>query len=99
MKNFSVKKHKCQEQWLCDSDFVIQCDFEEHQSIPSIEDHNNLFQCGKCGVESKDKSNLDGHISTCHELGTFFCDICPLKFPTNGDLYFHKLECHNEDEF
>ena len=75
--------HKCEyhEQWLCDSEY--QEDF-------------NLFQCDDCGAECENKTDLDGHISSYHELGTFYCNICPLKFSTNGDLYFHKQRCHEE---
>ena len=60
------------------------------------EEDFNLFQCSECGAKCDDKKNLDGHISTYHELGHFYCDICPLKFPTNGHVYFHKLSCHEE---
>ena len=103
-QDLQCHKRECHEQWLSNSDFVAKCellkdasDLQEYQSICSQEEDFNPFQCSDCGVECDDKYNLDGHISTYHEIGTFQCDICPLKFPTNGHLYFHKLNCH-EDE-
>ena len=58
----------------------------------------NFYRCDYCGAECSDERNLDEHISTYHEVGTFHCDICPISYPTNADLYYHKQICH-EDKF
>ena len=63
-----------------------------------LKDDYNEFQCRDCGADCGDRTNLDEHIAEYHEFGTFFCEICPPKFSTNGDLYFHKLNCY-ETEF
>ena len=94
-------KHECHEQWLCESDLLLQCrklpeNFQEYQSNLSHQEKTNLYRCDYCGAECSDKSNLDKHITTYHELGTFYCDICPLNYPTNADLLFHKQRFHED---
>ena len=97
--------------FYCDEPITSYHNVMEHpkkcliKQSDSLEHHSNFvqqedlypFQCSDCGAECDDKINLEGHISAYHELGTFYCDICPLKFSTNGHLYFHKLSCHQDE--
>ena len=78
----------------CDELFEDDSDVEESHSNLILKDDFNRFQCGDCGADCEDRTNLDGHIAAYHEFGTFFCEICPLQFSTNGDLSLHKLKCH-----
>ena len=98
VQDIQYHKSECNEQWLLNNHLVIQ---EDGSVIPDpkliLKDEGNTLQCDECGAECGDRINLDGHVAEYHKLGAFFCDICPLQFSTNGDLYLHKLCCHGND--
>ena len=52
------------------------------------------FECKFCDYKGKLKASLLSHQKTVHENVRFYCDECPLKFRSAGQMRTHKKKKH-----
>ena len=71
--------------------------------ISSSDNHDRIRagydKCKDCGKTFQSKANLERHQKNCHSVDkTFRRDECLFYYPSEIELYLHKLKKHNREE-